>query len=383
MLATIRSRTRAPQLLPACLARGKSTLPGRLGDPEMLLLNEPRMNKVALEHYKKDLVLGRWGIVGRPFPPPVDHTSPTKRVHQWNYIFEKYIIPKLFVEEKYPMPDCSGLEQRTEVIKGVDGNDITLYIDRPKGDAKVPGILHTHGGGMMVMSSGDLMYRGYCARLANRGFAVVSVDFRNSSGRLGNHPYPAGLTDCMSGLAWTHANREALGLSKLILHGESGGGNLALATALRAKREGRLNEFDGVYAMCPFIAGPELWGDRAFPSMKECDCYFLDVNQIMMCAKVYDPERKHVKDPCTWPSNAERDDLEGLPPHVISVTELDPLLDEGRDYHQKLQNAGVQARFRSTPGLPHGMDIQCSGVPGAEYIFEELLEDVYSFAESL
>merc|ERR1712224_997840 len=131
------------------------------------------------------------------------------------------------------MPDTSGIEQTTRVIKRMDGNDITLYISKPKGSSEVPCILHTHGGGMMIMSANSWIFqlhRAYCAR---RGLAVVSVEFRNSSGLLGRHPYPGGLNDCMSALTWTHANRKELGISNVVLSGESGGGNLCAAMALR------------------------------------------------------------------------------------------------------------------------------------------------------
>jgi acetyl esterase/lipase len=46
-------------------------------------------------------------------------------------------------------------------------------------------------------------------------------------------------------------------------------------------------------------------------------------------AKAYNPDGANAHNPLAWPLNAQRVDLEGLPPHVISVDELDPLRDEG------------------------------------------------------
>merc|ERR1712159_363806 len=123
---------------------------------------------------------------------------------------------------------------------------------------------------MATMSANDRLYQVYRASLAKAGFVVVSVEFRNSTGKLGKHPYPAGLTDCMSALEWTDANRTELGVNSIVLSGESGGGNLCLATAIRAKREGRLGQIDGVFSMCPFIAGPEVWRSKSLPSLQEC-----------------------------------------------------------------------------------------------------------------
>ena len=51
------------------------------------------------------------------------------------------------------------------------------------------------------------------------------------------------------------------------------------------------------------------------------------------------------------------DELAGLPPHLISVNELDPLRDEGVAYYHKLNRAGVTATLRTVPGACHAADI--------------------------
>ena len=95
--------------------------------------------------------------------------------------------------------------------------------------------------------------------LAARGMVVVGVEFRNSAGKLGNHVFPAGLNDCASATRWTAANMDALGVSHIVVSGESGGGNLCLATALKARQEGWIDQIAGVYACCPYLAGPEAY----------------------------------------------------------------------------------------------------------------------------
>merc|ERR1712166_534305 len=95
---------------------------------------------------------------------------------------------------------------------------------------------------------------------AEAGFVVVGVEFRNCGGRNGPHPFPAGLNDCYSGLEWTYANKDALNTNgKIIIAGESGGGNLCIATTLKAKKEGKLEMVDGVFAMCPYLCGPTFY----------------------------------------------------------------------------------------------------------------------------
>lgn len=369
----------AAALIPA---RFKSTRLGKLGDPSMTFRTEPRANQAIIKHNENDLIMGKYGLVGDPLPFPFGPQSPQWVLHKYNEMVEKYVLPKFFNPEKMPMPDMSGIEQSTQVIKGPDG-DIKLFITKPKGVAAAPGILHIHGGGMCFASAEDQLYRVWRAHLARRGFVVVGVEFRNSSGKLGRHPYPAGLNDCMSALAWTNANRAKLGISKLVISGESGGGNLSTAVAIRAKRDGKLHEFDGVFAMCPFIGGPELWKAKPFDSLVECDGYFVDIKAFLVCAKLYDPDENHLNDPCAWPSTAKTADLEGLPPHVISVNELDPLRDEGLAYYEKLEGAGVRVEKRIVEGTPHGGDMTAYHCPGAEYIMEDTIDSIMNFAESL
>ena len=86
---------------------------------------------------------------------------------------------------------------------------------------------------------------------------VVGVEFRNGAGKLGPHPYPTGLQDCADGLRWVADHRAELGVSHIVLSGESGGGNLCLSLTHLAKREGWLDVIAGVYAQCPYIAGPQ------------------------------------------------------------------------------------------------------------------------------
>ena len=84
--------------------------------------------------------------------------------------------------------------------------------------------------------------------LAASGLVVVGVEFRNGGGALGNHPFPAGLEDCAAGLRWVADHLGELGASHVVVMGESGGANLALALTHKAKREGWLDVIAGVYA---------------------------------------------------------------------------------------------------------------------------------------
>jgi acetyl esterase/lipase len=150
------------------------------------------------------------------------------------------------------LPAIDGVERTVETVVRPDGTEITLHIHTPTdGPGPHPGVLHLHGGAMVTFEAAWPNYQRWRDALAARGLVAIGVEFRNAAGRLGPHPYPAGLDDCATALRWAHRERRRLGISELIVSGESGGGNLALATALRARRDGRIDEIAGVYAQCP------------------------------------------------------------------------------------------------------------------------------------
>jgi acetyl esterase/lipase len=189
------------------------------------------------------------------------------------------------------------------------------------------------------------------------------------------------LNDCAAGARWVWANRSDLGVSQLIVSGESGGGNLTLTVAHKAKREGWLDEIAGLYAQCPFISN--LWNEAPddLPSLRECDGYFINRQQLAVMGTLYDPTGEHARDAAAFAGVAADEELVGLPPHVISVNELDPLRDEGLSYYRRLVRAGVPAVGRMVAGTCHGGDLLFPGV--MPEVFAASMRDVSGFAKSL
>jgi acetyl esterase/lipase len=280
------------------------------------------------------------------------------------------------------LPVFDSVSRSTETIAGSDGNAIELFIHRPnEARGAAPCIVHTHGGGMVLMSAQDPMFVRWRDSLADLGMVAVGVEFRNGGGKLGNHPFPAGLNDCAAAVQWVHAHREALGVSRIVISGESGGGNLSLATALKAKREGWIDQIDGVYGMCPYISGAYADPPESLLSLYENDGYMLSCSQMASLVTVYDPAHEHATNPLAWPYHAKDADLAGLPPHVISVNELDPLRDEGLSYYRKLLGAGVSAVGRTVHGTPHAGDLSFPDV--TPELYQETLRSLHGFARSL
>jgi acetyl esterase len=350
-------------------------LPGKLGNPEMLMKTDPRADPRMVA------AMAPMGLDGAPEPAPVDINSATDALLEFAMLAEEGfgLLSEVLCAGA---PPVQGVQSRTEIIRGVDGNDVTLFIHTPTDvEGPLPCIFHTHGGGMAILEASGAGYVRGRDELAATGLVVVGVEFRNSAGKLGPHPFPAGLNDCASGLQWTHENREALGISKIVISGESGGGNLALATTLKAKQDGFLDTIDGVYAQCPYISGVYADKDPALPSLWENDDYFLNCSMMGSMVRMYSPDGADDTNPLAWPYHASVSDLEGLPPHVISVNQLDPLRDEGLAYFQKLLAAGVSTSSRTVNGTCHAGD--CLLRDAMPEVYLGTVRDINSFANSL
>ncbi len=350
-------------------------LPGRLGNPELTMATDPRADPRMVA------ALAPIGLAEAPEAAPVNIDSPIAELLE--YTMEAEVgFSALGDVLAANAPVITNVERRTEIIKGIDGNDISLYIHTPTDvDGPVPGVVHTHGGGMVIIEAAATAYVRWRDELASTGMVVIGVEFRNGGGKLGPHPFPAGLNDCFSGLSWVHENRAALGISNLIISGESGGGNLCLATTLKAKQEGVLGMVDGVYAQCPYISGVYAEKNPALPSLYENDDYLLNCSMMGALVRVYDPEGSEGTNPLAWPYHATVEELAGLPPHVISVNQLDPLRDEGIAYYQKLTAAGVSASSRTVNGTCHAGDMLLRDALSDIYL--GTVRDINSFANSL
>jgi acetyl esterase/lipase len=265
-----------------------------------------------------------------------------------NMIDDETIAPRL------------GLEVSTiEIESRPDANTIRLQVIRPESDVALPCVYYIHGGGMASLSCYLGMYASWGRMIANRGVCVVMVEFRNCvapSTVPEVAPFPAGLNDCVSGVKWVveHAGEIGVDPGHVVVAGESGGGNLTLATGMRLLRDGDIGLIRGLYALCPYIAGE--WPQDRFPSSIENDGILLHLHNNT--GRIgYGIEEFEAGNPLAWPSFATVDDVRGLPPTVISVNECDPLRDEGIEFYRLLLAAGVAARGKVQLGTMHGQEI--------------------------
>jgi acetyl esterase/lipase len=284
------------------------------------------------------------------------------------------------LDNEYVAPSTGLSVAEHKVGSSPDGNTVNIRFIRPATDEKLPCVYYIHGGGMQSLSCYDGNYRAWGRIIAAHGVAVAMVDFRNAlraSSAPEVAPYPAGLNDCVSGLKWVHANAENLKVdpARIIVAGESGGGNLTLATGLKLKRDGDLGLIQGLYALCPYIAGR--WPTPESPSSTENNGILLDLhnNRGVMG---YGIEAFRARDALAWPGFATAEDVRGLPPVVISVNECDPLRDEGINFYRLLLHNGVPARCRQVMGTIHGTEIFPSVCPE---ISRDTARDIAAFCK--
>jgi acetyl esterase len=176
------------------------------------------------------------------------------------------------------------------------------------------------------------------------GAVVVSVEYRLAP----EHPYPAGLDDCERVTRWAFANTERFGVSppSVAVCGESAGGNLAAAVALRFRDAG------DVALAGQVLVYPQVSGTVTYPSAVEFDGLVVSRTVGANYWAAYSGGRDLDQDPCAVPLCAAS--LRGLPPALVVLGGCDMLRDEGRAYAARLRDDEVAVEEVCYAGQPHG-----------------------------
>ena len=216
-----------------------------------------------------------------------------------------------------------------------DGAQIRLRVYTPEG-ATAP-LLYAHGGGFAIGGLASCDHT--CRRLAVESHVVVvSVEYRLAP----EHRFPGPLDDCEDALEWLLA--QGWDAERLVVAGDSAGGNLAAALALRLRERG--TPLAGQLLIYPAldltVTRPGILNYRGI-GLTTADCHF--------CAEVYlgDGDRT---DPYASPLLAP--DLAGLAPALVVTVEHDPLHDDGTAYVERLLEAGVPATLVEVADHVHG-----------------------------
>lgn len=215
----------------------------------------------------------------------------------------------------------------------VDGVAFNLY--RPTTDDRAPTLLYVHGGGWAVgsVAQNEPAIR---ALALGSGWNVAAPTYRLAP----EHPFPAGLEDCLTVAGWLAASGRPWGVS-----GTSAGANLAIATALARRHNpapSAMVLFYGVFGCDLDTESYTSFGDGRYGLSRERMANFF---------VMYDPPGARTREPLITPLLG---DLAGLPPTWLVAAGLDVLRDDTLAMHERMRAAGVDVRLRVEPGCTHG-----------------------------
>ncbi len=270
-------------------------------------------------------------------------------------------------------PRVSGAPVKaTETIKiPVEGGTIAARLYRPFGDSDaLPGILYIHGGGWVLCSLDT--HDNVCRNLAaSIGAIVVSVDYRMAP----EYRFPVASHDCLAAARWVAAHASSLGIdpAKLIIGGDSAGGNLAAVTALRIRDEGgpALAGQMLIYPVTNDIAA----GHQSYTEFAEG--FGLTSDDMAWFWEHYVPDPTERAHPHASPLRA--DSLANLPPALVLTAGCDVLRDEGEAYAGRLAASGVTLDFKRYEGLHHG----CAGDYGRLHAVAPFFDHIVAWARAI
>lgn len=223
---------------------------------------------------------------------------------------------------------------------------IPARVYRPTTDGPVPTVVFLHGGGFVI---GDLDTHDDQARLvsAEVDAVVLGVDYRLAP----EHPWPAGLEDCIAATRWALAHVDELGgdATRVAVAGDSAGGNLSAAVSIA------LRDDDGPRLAAQLLLYPatDFTDETDHPSRQQnAKGYLLTQDDMVWFSEQYVPEGADRRDPRLSVLSAP--DLSGLPPAVVGTAGYDPLRDEGEAYAAALAAAGVRVVQHRYDSLIHG-----------------------------
>ena len=251
---------------------------------------------------------------------------------------------------------------------------------------KVPLMIFIHGGGWATLDCKTNMYTNLCERFCNDlQIPVLSLNYRLAP----EHPYPIPLDDCYAALKWLGTKDsiveipEYINREKLIVCGDSAGGNLTAAISLKHVD----NKIPGINIILQIPIYPcffkrPLTNSRTNKYLR----YVTIVSQQMMnqYENLYKPvdidevvfsKMKYVN--CESASNL---DDPNLPATIGIVAGGDVLRDEGISYFEKLKSVGVQqVKYKIFPNAPHAFlaipDVGSTDSKNAKkYIIQSILE---------
>lgn len=271
-----------------------------------------------------------------------------------------FAAPRLNMREDYekvrrvqrlaalPVPRYRFLDR--EITSEDGSHQILVRVFQPREQRRDDLLLFFHGGGWVT---GDIeSYTPACSTMADlTGCVVASVDYRLAP----EHPFPAGLDDCYRVTRVLLEDPGRAGIAdagKIVLMGDSAGGNLAAVVSqlLHERGQLRISRQILLYPVTYWEHDPET---SPFASVRNHgEDYRLTNTEVRDYIELYVPDPQRRRDPRVAPLLAK--DLEGQPKTLLITAELDLLRDEGEAYGHALERAGNAVRIHRVDGALHG-----------------------------
>ena len=258
-----------------------------------------------------------------------------------------------------PPAAVERVEDRT--LPGPDG-PLRIRLYSPSAAAVLPGLIYFHGGGLVAgsLDTHDGIGRALCHA---GGVRVVSVDYRLAP----EHRFPAAIEDAQEALRYIGKHAVDFGIYPTCLGicGDSAGATLAAATCQLALQAG------GPSLALQLLLCPILDYSRVTESKRELSSgYLVDQATLDHDLHYYLPADATPSNPLVSPLLAG--DLSGMPRTLIHTAEFDPLRDEGRNYFERLTQAGNEVSYTCHPGMIHLFYGLGAVIPYARTAFEQI-----------
>lgn len=221
---------------------------------------------------------------------------------------------------------------------------VRVYRPKRNQEKPSPALLWIHGGGYLFGNADELLP----AQIAERHTCtVVSVDYRLAP----EHPFPAGLEDCLEAYLWMHRNADELGIEpkRIGLAGQSAGGGLAAGLSLK------LRDSKAPAPAMQFLLYPMIDNLHDTPSGQHDDHYVWNRQTSLNAWEMYLGGTPGIN-ASPYAAAARENDLNDLPPCFITVGTSDLFRDECIDYAQRLMAAKVSTELAVFPGIFHGAE---------------------------
>ncbi len=260
-------------------------------------------------------------------------------------------------------PALEQIEDRT--LPGADGA-LRVRLYSPSNAGALAGLIYFHGGGLVAgsLETHDGIGR---ALSASGGVRVVSVDYRLAP----EHRFPAALEDAKAAVRYVSAHAADFGIDpkRLGICGDSAGATLAAATCQSASRAG------SPPLILQLLLCPILDYSRVTASKRElASGYLVDQATLDHDLMYYLPPGTEPSNPLVSPLLAT--EVSGMPRTFIHTAEFDPLRDEGRNYFERLTQAGNEVSYTCHPGMIHLFYGLGAVIPYARTAFEQIGSEI-------